>query len=223
MPEAARGVVHVADVQHGLGGEQEELAGELLLVLGLEGYRAGALAPGQRVLVSLEHPCLELGGLVAAGLRLLQGLGQAALHGLQVLELELHVYYLLVAHRVHRAVHVGDVVIVKTAQHMDYGVRLAYVGQELVAEALALGGTLHQAGYVHYLHGGGHHAARLAHLHELVEALVRDGDDPHVGLYGAEREIGRLGLGVAQTVEERGLAHVGESHYAALKCHIYNV
>ena len=47
-----------------------------------------------------------------------------------------------------------DVLVVKTAHHMDDGVGLPDVGQELVAQALAPGGALHEAGDVHKLNDG---------------------------------------------------------------------
>ena len=98
---------------------------------------------------------------------------------------------------------------------MDNGICLAYVGQEFVSESLALGGPFHQTGYVHYFHSGRNDALGGTHFHQAVESLVRNGDDAHIGLDSTEREIGRLSLGVAQTVEEGGFAHVGQPYYAA--------
>ncbi len=96
----------------------------------------------------------------------------------------------------------GDVVIVEAAEHVDYSVRFTDVGQKLVAKPLAFAGSFHQSGYVDNLHGGGYHALWLAHLDEFSQTVVGDGYDSDVRLYGAEREIGRLRLGVRQTVEE---------------------
>jgi hypothetical protein len=42
----------------------------------------------------------------------------------------------------------GDVVVLEAAQHVHDGVDLADVGEELVAEAFALGGAAHEAGDV---------------------------------------------------------------------------
>ena len=79
---------------------------------------------------------------------------------------------------------------------MDYRVCFADIGQKLVTESLTLAGSFDEAGYIDNLHSGGYHAAGLAHLHELVEAFVRNGYHAYVRLYGAEREVGRLSLGV---------------------------
>ena len=46
------------------------------------------------------------------------------------------------------AVDVHDVLVVEAAHHVDDRVGLADVAEELVAEALALGGALHEAGDV---------------------------------------------------------------------------
>ena len=49
--------------------------------------------------------------------------------------------------------------------------------------------------------------------------LVRHGDDTDVGLDGAERDVGGLRLGIRETVEECGLADVGQSYDTALERH----
>ena len=51
-----------------------------------------------------------------------------------------------------------DVVIVEAPHDVHDGFTLADVGQELVAQAGALGGALDDAGDVDKLHGGGHDA-----------------------------------------------------------------
>ena len=71
---------------------------------------------------------------------------------------------------------------------------IADVSQEFVAEALALGGTLHQSGNVYNLAGGGHDASRVHNLGQTGEALVGHGDHTYVRLDGAEGEIGCLRL-----------------------------
>ncbi len=90
----------------------------------------------------------------------------------------------------------GHIVIVKAAQHVEYGVSLADIGQKLVAQALALARALHQTGDVDNLHRSGNHRTGIAHLHEFVETVVGHRDHTHIGLDGAERKVGRLGLSV---------------------------
>ena len=43
----------------------------------------------------------------------------------------------------------GDVAILKAAHHMGDGIRLADIGEELVAQAFALGSAFHEAGDIH--------------------------------------------------------------------------
>ena len=73
----------------------------------------------------------------------------AVFHGFEVFQLQLCVDDFLVAYGVHRAVHVDDVAIVEAAQHVDDGVALADVAQELVAESFTFAGALHQSGNVY--------------------------------------------------------------------------
>ena len=109
------------------------------------------------------------------------------------------------------------IIIVKAAQHMDDSIRLADVSQELIAESLALAGTLHQSCDIDDLHRGRYHAALgLAEVAQLDESLIRHGDHAHVRLYRAERKIGRLRLGVTQTVKKGRFAHIRQTHYSTL-------
>ena len=63
----------------------------------------------------------------------------------------------------------GDVVVVKAAQYVEDGVRLAYVGKELVAQSFPLAGPLDQSGDIDNLDGGRHDASRVDQLGELVQ------------------------------------------------------
>ncbi len=191
-----RSVIDITNIHHRLGREQKQLAGKTLFVGSLERHRAGRLALLKSLLILLKHLILHLGHLVATGLSLLLSLGDAALDSLEVLELKLIVDNLLVAHGVDGIVNMGHIVIVKAAQHVEYGVSLADIGQKLVAQALALARALHQTGDVDNLHRSGNHRTGIAHLHEFVETVVGHRDHTHIGLNGAERKVGRLGLSV---------------------------
>ncbi len=117
------------------------------------------------------------------------------------------------------ALDVDHVVVVEAAHHVRDRVGLADVREELVAEALALGRAAHQAGDVDELERGGHDLLRLDDLDQRVLARVHDRDDPHVRLDGAERVVGRLGLGRRERVEEGRLADVGKADDAAREAH----
>ena len=84
----------------------------------------------------------------------------------------------------------GDVVVVKAAQHVQNGVGLADIGQELVAESLTFRGPFHQSGDIHNLDCGGHCRLRLAHLYQTCQSVVGHSDDAHIGLDRAEGEVG---------------------------------
>ena len=48
--------------------------------------------------------------------------------------------------------------------YLSNGITLPDVGQELIAQALALTGALHQPGNVHKLNAGGHYLDRLGQI-----------------------------------------------------------
>ena len=137
----------------------------------------------------------------------------ALFDGFEVLDLQLGIDDLLVAHGVNGTVHVGHVIVVEAAEHMDDGISLADVGKELVAQSFTLAGTFYEAGDIHNLHGGGDDTSRVYQLGQLGESLVGYGDNTHVGFDCTEGEVCRLRLGVRQTVEKGRLTHVGQSYY----------
>ena len=82
--------------------------GYLLLLRILQRHGTGGAAGQQGLAVAHEHLAGFLGMLVSSRGLFLE-LAQTALDGLEVLELQLEVDDLLVPHRVHAAVHMGDV------------------------------------------------------------------------------------------------------------------
>ena len=173
-----------------------------------------AVAGAQPLVQALGHVQPGLVLLVALGL-LLQ-LGDGTLNGAVVGQNELRLNGVRVASGVHEvALAAGlahDVGVAEVAHHLADGVAVADVGQELVAQALALAGTLDQACDVHELHRGGHDAGGVDHLGQLVQALVRHVYDADVGVDGGKGVVGRKAALLGQGREQRGLADVGQTH-----------
>ena len=105
--------------------------------------------------------------------------------------------------------HVG---ILEAADHMDDGVHLADIRQELVAEALALGGALYQAGDIHKLDDGRCDFLRIVQSRQLSQPRIRHRHDTHVGIDGAERIIGGFCPRFRQRVKKSAFSHIWESH-----------
>ena len=121
------------------GFRRKQVAGgdELHVVVG-----SHSIAPRALALVQVRHEALEHLGLVQELLVALGGLVRLvypALDHFHVRHDELEVDDLNVARGVRAALDVDDVLIIEAAHNVDDGVRVADVGQELVAQALALG------------------------------------------------------------------------------------
>ena len=113
-----------------------------------------------------------------------------------------------------------DVVILEASEDMDDGVDLADVAEELVAEAFALAGALHQTGDVDEGELGRDDLGRTGDGGELVEPRIGDRDLADIGLDRAEWIIGRLRrLGLGQRVEQGRLADVGQADDTAFETH----
>ena len=141
--------VEVEHIDERLGGQQRQFP-----------KFAGIHPSGEECLPAIEHLAGALSRrqhrrpfLVHAGF-LLQPRNRL-LQGLQISQDQFGVDRLYVRRGVHRTVDVHHIGIIEHADHLADGVGLADVGQELVAEPLALTGTAHDACDVDETHGGG--------------------------------------------------------------------
>ena len=211
-------LLHVADIEHGLCGQklQEPPAPPVLL-----GHADRARRPAclQRLPRRLEQPVLVERLLVAA-LDLAGQVRKPLLDRLQIGQHQLGLDRGRIRDRVDTPLDMGDVVILETAQHMGDRIDLADIGQELVAQALALRGALHQPRDVDKGHPRRNHLARLGDGGQRLEPRIGDRDIADIGLDRAEGEIrGLCGGGPRQRVEERRLAHIRQSDDSHAKAH----
>src|SRR5258707_7383395 len=112
----------------------------------------------------------------------------------------------------------GDVAVLEAAQYMRDGVDLADMGEELVAEALALGGAADEAGDVDEGKPRRNDRLGMRDFRERLQAQIGHRHLAEIGLDGAERIVRRLrGGGLRQRVAERGLADIRQADAAALE------
>ena len=104
-----------------------------------------------------------------------------------------------------------DVAVLKAAEHVSHGVHVPDVGEELVAQTLALGGAAHQTGDIHEFDNGGGVELGIVHLRQTVQTAVRHRHHAYVGIDGAEGIVGADGTCTGDGIEERGLAYVGQT------------
>ena len=204
------GLVDVGHVENRLRCQEAEFldGGPLGLI---QRERAKWLFGNQVGEAFLHHLDLELGILVGPLGRPLQ-LGQAVFQMLDVGEHQFDLDCLHVGDRIDLARHMDHIGILEAADNLENRVDLADMRQELVAEALALAGTLHDAGDVDQLQSGGNHLLRWDVFRDQREAAVGHAHHTLVGLDRAEGVVRALrGLRHGQRVEERALADVGES------------
>ncbi len=121
--------------------------------------------------------------------------------------------------RVHRSRDVHDIRVVESAHDLRDRIRLSDVGEELVAEPLALRGALHDARDVDEAHRRGQDALTAEDLREDAEALVGQVHDAHVRLDRGERVVRREHRVLGERVEEGGLADVGQADDADGESH----
>ena len=121
--------------------------------------------------------------------RLLAHLGDPSFQDLDIGKNQFQIDRLDVPERIDAAVHMHHIGVLKAAHHVNDGVHLTDVAQELVAESFSLRCSLNQTGDVHELDHSGRHLFGVVHISEKLQPLVRNGYDSHIGIDGAERII----------------------------------
>ena len=163
---------------------------------------------------------VQLLGLLVAALGLLLHRDDAPLEAFEVGQHQLGLDRVDVGQRIDAALDMGDVVVLEAAHDMGDRVAFADIGEELVAEPLALRRAAHQAGDVDEGEAGRDDLLRAGDRGERVQPRVGHGDVADVRLDGAERIIRRLRGGrLGERVEERRLADVRQADDAAFEAH----
>ena len=118
-----------------------------------------------------------------------------------------------IPNRVHRVHHVFDIRVFKAADHLHDGVHLADVPQELIAQAFARAGALHQTGDIHEFENGRNQLLRTADFREHFETFVGNRDDALIRLDGAKTVVGRHRLArLRDSIEQSAFPDVGKTY-----------
>lgn len=107
-----------------------------------------------------------------------------------------------------------DFLIVECSNNVVDAIDVSDVTEEVVAQALALGGASHDSCDINNLKHGGHFGLGMEHIAQLLESLVGDGDDCLVGLDGAEGIVLCGDVEVGEHVVGGRFADVGQSDNA---------
>mmetsp|Transcript_70889 Transcript_70889/g.224431 ORF Transcript_70889/g.224431 Transcript_70889/m.224431 type:complete len:462 (+) Transcript_70889:311-1696(+) len=203
----------VHQVHHGLGGEQLQLVDHVhvgVLPARLSADVLAGLEVLDQLLAGGDLLLLLLGGGLA--LAALLGVLEVLTQLLQILAAQLVGDDVEVVHGVDAVLHVHHVDVLEGTAHVEDPVHALDVGEESVAQPLAVGRALDQAGDIPHVQEGRDLGLGLVGLAQPVKAVIWHVDAGLVGLDGAEREVlGRNGA-AGEHVEHRRLAHVGEAH-----------
>jgi hypothetical protein len=112
--------------------------------------------------------------------------------------------------RIDRAVDVGHVIVLEAADDVGDDPRLADVGEKLVAPTLSLARAPDKTGDVDKLDHRRDDLLGGDDFGKALETLIRNGNDPDVGIDRTEGVVGRLGRYGGEGGENGGLANVGQ-------------
>ena len=179
-------------------------------------HRAALLEDGLGTQHEVE---LELGLLVAHA-RFLFEAGDALLQAFEVGQHQLGLDRLGVRDRVDPALDMGDVVVLEASDDVGDGVDLADIGEELVAETLALARAAHEARDVDEGEAGRDDLLGMGELGQPHQARIGHRDLADIGLDRAEGIVlGLRGGRLRERIEEGGLADIRQAHDAAFEAH----
>ena len=183
-----------------------------LLVLDVDLDRAGRAAGIQLDKRSLDQAqCLH--AVLVAGFGALLEIGDALVQALKVGQHQFGFDSLKIGERIDLALDMGDVVVDETACDEGHRVTVADVGQELVAQTLALGRAAHQAGDIHEVDPRRDDFFRRDDRRQRVQPWLRHRHIAGVGLDGTEGIVRGLGgSGLGQRVEQRRFADVRQAN-----------
>ena len=113
----------------------------------------------------------------------------------------------------------SDVVVFETTHDVCDRIGFADVTEKLVAQALALRRPGDKPGDIDEFHRRRDDFLRLHDIGQLLQARIRYLDHADVGIDGAKRIVFRRDPGPGQGIEQRRLAHVGQSDDATFETH----
>ena len=207
-------LVHVGRIDDLLCGQQVALVYDavdiLVLAEALKG--AGGLALLEMCLELFQNVYVEQQLLVCLG-RLARAL-QTAFQMLDVRKNELEIDGLDVARRIDRALDVNDVLVVEAADNVYDCVDFADMGQELVAQTLALACAADQTGDVYELYDSRGGFLRVIQIGQRLKTLIRYRYHADVRVDGAERVVRALRACLRDRIEQSGLADVRKTDNA---------
>ena len=116
--------------------------------------------------------------------------------------------------RIHGAVDVNDVFIIKAADHMNDRVHFPDMGQELVSQAFTPARSLDESRDIHKFDGRGRDLFGMEHFGQDVKPAVRYGNHARIGFDRAERIIFRLCPGVGNGIEQCTFSDIRKTDYS---------
>ena len=126
----------------------------------------------------------------------------------QVRHDELQVDNINIPQRIRAALDMGHIRIIKAADDMDDGIRIADVREEFIPQTLALARALDQPRDIDKFDDRRRKLLRLVLISQPLQPLIRHRDHPHIRVDGAKRIIIRRDPGIGDRIKQSRLPHI---------------
>ena len=128
----SRSFIHIANVHHRLVGQQKQIF-YIGLFHPVQLQTTGRFPLLQNFFVPQQNVIGYPGTFITTGYRMVAYLVNAVFYGFQIFDLKFGIDDLFVPDRVYATIHMRNIVVVKTAQNMQNGIRLTNIGQKFIA------------------------------------------------------------------------------------------
>jgi len=210
--------VYVADVHHGLVGEQVKIAKKVVFLFRMGGMVACEPTGGEMSAKRRVERQFVL-RFFFAGFQALFGFSYPVVKCVEIFEYKLGFDNFDVALGIDGAINMDDVGVIETSDDMENGINVAYVCEELIAEAFPFVGAANQAGNVKKLQRGGSGFRGPEDLRQSIKPIVGDGNNANIGIDRAKGIVCHFSPGGCDGVEEGRFSDIGESDNTAGKAH----
>ena len=141
-----------------------------------------------------------------------------ALNRLHVRKDQFQVNRLNVTGGIDASVHMNDIFIFKTPDHVDDRIDLSDMAQKFVSETLPAARTFYQSCNINKFYCRRRHFLGMIHFSKHIQPFIRYHNNACIGFYGAERIVFRLCSCIRYCIEKRAFPDVWQPDNTQFHC-----
>ena len=155
-----RSLIHIANIQHRLTGQQLQILSSLLLQI-VQNNSTGRKSFFQSSLIKMQDLNLTFSHRVSPCHCPFLLFLQTVFNCFKVFQLQFRINNLFITYRVNATIHMDNIIVVKTTQHMNNSICFTDIRQKFISQSLTFTSSLHQSGNIYNFNYGRYNILRL--------------------------------------------------------------